>query len=195
MTVRRPVLLLLAGLAVAAGSARQAPVTAADTPKPAAGIEQDCLWQLMKGKGDEIACAHRAWLTDTERDDLRRVTRQLLQDATCTVSIRIERALVEAAVAAAGDHVFQSPPQPVACEITTRKSVFPISATFAPRVVFKAGVAVEATPGLADVEGVSRYLAWPVVKYVNWAPHIRTTMLQIINAYSSYIREHPEGAD
>ena len=55
--------------------------------------------------------------------------------------------------------------------------------TFAPQATFKDGIAVTATPGLANVEGVNRYLAWPVVQYVNYAPGIRREMAAIIDVY------------
>jgi hypothetical protein len=81
------------------------------------------------------------------------------------------------------DNVFTSPPQPVTCTIDTAKGALTITGTFAPRVVFKGGIAVEGSPGLADVEGVNGYLAWPVIQYVNRSARIRDGMLGMINAY------------
>lgn len=98
------------------------------------------------------------------------------------VAIAIERAQVEAALQAP-DLVFEAAPQPVACEVSTTEKAYQITATFAPRVVFRAGEAVEATPGLAGVVGVPNYLAWPVVQYVNRSGSIRAGMLEAINNY------------
>lgn len=147
-----------------------------------ANPERNCFWQLAHGRGSEMACEHHAWLSDQERDDLRKLTRELLQDARCVVTVRIRRVLVDDALELP-DHVFQSPPQPVSCAITTKDSSFTITGTFAPKVVIKGGKAVEATPGLADVQGVNSYLAWPVVQYVNRAPGIQGEMLNMINLY------------
>ncbi len=113
---------------------------------------------------------------------MQRLTRGLLQDASCLVKVKIARALVEPALTQA-DHVFEATPQPVDCEIKTKEGGFPITATFAPKVMFKGGTATEGTPGLANVTGVNKYLAWPVVQYVNSAPGIRKSMLEIINRY------------
>jgi hypothetical protein len=143
---------------------------------------RNCFWQLAHGRGAEITCEHPTWLTDEERSDLRKLTRDYLQDLRCTVSVRIQRLLVDDAMELT-EHIFDAPPQPVACELQLRDSVMPISATFAPRVVIKQGKAVDATPGLADVKGVNGYLAWPVIQYVNRAPGIRAEMLRMINAY------------
>jgi hypothetical protein len=121
-------------------------------------------------------------LTETERADIRRLSRGLLQDARCSVKVRVARALVATALTQP-DVTFEAPPQPVTCDITTKNGGFPIAATFAPRVVFKGGVAVEGTPGLANVTGVNRYFAWPVVQYVNRSAGIRTSMLEMINLY------------
>ena len=79
------------------------------------------------------------------------------------------------------DHIFEAPPQPVRCIIKTRNGGFPVTSTFAPRVVFKGGLAVEATPGLGEVTGINRYLAWPIIQYVNRTSGIRANMLSIIN--------------
>ena len=117
---------------------------------------------------------------------MQRLTRGLLQDASCRVQLQIARSLVAPALTAA-DYDFTAPPQPVTCEIKTKKSVIPLTGTFAPHVVFKAGEAMDATPGLADIKGVNSYLAWPVVQYVNRSPGVRRDMLAIINAYKSKI--------
>ena len=152
-------------------------------PAMAAGAsDRDCFHQLEKGRGPELVCEFPTRLTDDERRDLRSVSRELIQDATCVVSIRIDRRLVEEALAAE-DMVFETPPQPVRCEITTRESKVPITAVFAPRVVITGGEAIEASPGLAQVAGVSSVLAWPVVQYVNRAGNIQDGMLAVINAY------------
>ena len=145
-----------------------------------------CLAALARASTAEISCEYIALLTDSERADMQSLTRGLLQDASCRVQVRIARNLVKPALTAA-DYDFTAPPQPVACEIKTEKSVVPLTGTFAPHVVFMAGEAVEATPGLADIKGVNSYLAWPVVQYVNRSPGIRRDMLAIINAYKAKI--------
>lgn len=153
------------------------PVAAGKSP-----AVSNCLWELARGRGSELKCDYPAWLAEKERGELRRLTRERLQDARCTVSIAIDRALVSRAMNEA-DFVFEAPPQPVACEIATREKPFQIEATFAPRVVIKDGVAVDATPGLANVTGVNGYLAWPVVEYVNRSATVKAEMLKMINSY------------
>ncbi len=163
---------LIAGFSAGARSAAEPPVP----------LEKNCFFQLLKTKSDVIDCLHPTWLTPEERADLERVTHGLVKDASCRVAVRIERRVVDTALSET-DIVFEAPPQPVSCEVTTKSGATPITATFAPRVVFKGGVAVEATPGLANVQGVNPYLVWPVVHYVNHAPRIRGAMLLMINAF------------
>ncbi len=158
----------------AAGPAR----TGATRPES----KNNCFWELARGQGSELVCQYPAWLADKERDELRRLTRDMLQDAHCTVSIQIDRALVTHTLTEA-NYTFEAPPQPVTCDIATKESSIPINATFAPRVVIKGGVATDATPGMANVTGVNSYLAWPVVEYVNRSATIRAEMLKMINAY------------
>lgn len=151
------------------------------------GTLGSCLKAVTHQQGEEISCDYMALLTTEERDDMRRISRGLLQDASCIVKIRIARAIVEPALTAQ-DHVFQSPPQPVKCDIKTKNGGFPITATFAPEVTFKGGLAVAGTPGLANVEDINSYLAWPVVVYVNRSARIRNAMLEIINTYKPRLR-------
>lgn len=181
---------LAASLAAGPAAGWTAPAHAAG-PVAGNGTLGACIAAVAngKGKGTEIICDYRAFLTDAERADMRRLSRGLLQDAACRVTVRIARKPVEEALTRP-DHVFEAPPQPVRCEITTKDGGFPINATFAPRVVFKGGLAVEATPGLANVAGINRYLAWPVVQYVNRSPGVRRDMMQIINAIKPHLAGH-----
>ena len=144
--------------------------------------DQDCFAQLTGGQTDRIVCEFPVRMTPDELAQVRRATREVLQDANCLMTIDIERRLIDSALAAP-DGVFDPPPQPVACEVKTEKSSFPISFTFAPRIEFKGGQAVKASPMMGNVTGVSRILSWPVVTYVNASRQIRDSMLQVVNAY------------
>lgn len=147
--------------------------------------DRDCFAQLERSRSREIVCRLDTRLTDKERADLQRVTRGVLQDARCIVSIRVERAAVEAALRER-DLIFEAPPQPVTCEVATKDKPYEITATFAPWVEFKDGKAISATAGLADVQGVPRVLAWPAVQYVNRSSLIRDGILKIVNAYKAH---------
>lgn len=146
----------------------------------------DCFWQLEHGRDREIDCLFPTRLTEVEKGDLRRLTRERLQDATCVVSIRIDRALLTAAIVA-DDLEFVAPPQAVRCELVTPDSRIPINGTFAPRISIRGGQAVDATPGLDNVDGVPSYLSWPVVQYVNRSSGIRDNVLTFINAYRAHL--------
>lgn len=174
---RHPSPMGLAGAALAVLVAQTA-TTSADEP----GSLDACLKAVAQSDGPEISCNYKTLLTEGERADMQRLTRGLLQDASCLIKVTIARDLVEPALTK-DDHIFEATPQPVTCEIKTKDGGFPISATFAPKVMFKGGSATEGTPGLGNVTGVNKYLAWPVVEYVNRAPGIRKSMLEIINRY------------
>lgn len=185
-----PLVALAAALAAVAGSgvaAKDRPDNAAEKPegKPKVVPSEealDCLAQLTVGDAKEIVCEVPLRMGEKEIADLKRVTRDVFQEAQCTLTVRIQRQLVSDAVVKA-DHVFEAPPQPVACEVKTAKKVYPVRFSFAPRVVIREGIAVEASPGMADVSGVPSVLSWPVVQYVNRSGTVRDGMLQVINAY------------
>jgi hypothetical protein len=153
----------------------------------------DCFADLMRGSSEEIVCEFPLRPNASERADLEKQSRGYVKDATCTVSIRIARSAILAAVHTP-DYEFIAPPQPVACQVTAQwrekspPSVMPISATFAPKVMIRAGKAIDATPGLGDVQGVPRALSWPVETWVNSGIGIKGNMLQVINAWLDHMR-------
>lgn len=160
------------------------------TAEPAAAAD-DCFDDLMRGQGAEIACRFPVRMSETERRELAATTRGYVVDATCTVDIRVLRTSVTAAIDTP-EHIFEAPPQPVACSVTTAskagETVHPITGTFAPRVVFKGGVAVEATPGLGNIAGVPRPVSWPVEMWVNRGATVRDGMLKVVNAWVAHMR-------
>jgi hypothetical protein len=174
--------LWLAGLALVWLVPAGAEHAGADAIGALIAAEKDCLRQLVEGRGTRIVCEHPVRMIDAELADLRRATRDLVQDASCTMSVDIERRLVVEA-AAASEHVFTAPPQPVSCEVRTSSATLPITFTFAPSVEIKGGIAVKASPVMAGVEGVSPILAWPVVVFVNSSQRIEQGMLEVVNAY------------
>ena len=166
---------LLAGLAAPAAAA-----------KPS-----DCFDDLMRGRSAEIVCSFPLQPNAQERAELEKQSRGYVKSAECTVSIRIQRALITAAIENQ-EHVFQAPAQPVQCTVTAlwdkAVKVIPITATFAPKIIIKGGVATDANPGLADVTGVPRALSWPVEAWVNSGVGIKGNRLKVINAWLDYMR-------
>lgn len=162
-----------------------APAAYAAGPLRDVPLEKQCLKQLIESNDAQIDCVHQAWFTPEERNDLEKLTRGYLKDASCAIEVRIARKEIEAALTSA-DTVFTAPAQPATCELETSRGKVTINGTFSPRVVFKGGVAVEATPGLGDITGVNSYLAWPVVHYINYSERITKPMMLMINAYRTH---------
>ena len=73
-------------------------------------------------------------------------------------------------------------------EVQLPDQVVPITGTFAPKVTIKDSVAIQASPGLSNVQGVSRILSLPVVAYVNRAGFIRDGMLKTVNVWMAHMR-------
>lgn len=170
----------------AAGEASQeAPAEAPASVAPGAAaqpISQDCFDELENANGPLLACRVPLRLSHGEQAELEKGTRGYVKNVSCLLTIEIRRDALQAPIEAS-EHIFESPEQPVSCTVTTYKTTFDVTATFAPRIVFKANTAVEAWPGLGNVKGVSRVLSWPVVQFVNRWPSIRKGMLQVVNAY------------
>jgi hypothetical protein len=143
---------------------------------------EDCFEMFTKGRSAEIRCNFPTRMTEKEREEVRGITRGVLTDASCVVAIKIERELIDQALAAA-DLVFTAPPQPVNCDLVTTRGTLQISGTFAPRITFKDGKAIDATPGLANVKGVTRVISLPVELWVNRGATVREGMVKVVNAY------------
>jgi hypothetical protein len=171
----------IAGLAALLHVATTGPVLAGPTRSPDQ-MEADCWHQFMDSDSKEIACAFPTIMDPADRESIAKLTRQVFKDARCEVAIRIERALVDAAVTTP-DTTFVAPPQPVTCEVVTSRGTLPIAFTFAPKIEIKAGKATKASPGMGDVTGINSWLAWPVVAYVNRAGSIQDVMLRVVNAF------------
>lgn len=152
---------------------------------PTAPLAEDCFADVETGTGPDIACLFRLQPSATERAELETGSRGYVKDFACRMTVRIARAEIDRALAAV-DYSFKSPEQPVVCTITTYKSTFDVTGTFAPEVTFKNGVAVSATPGLGNVKGISRVISWPIVQFVNRWPSVREGMLTIVNAYKAH---------
>ncbi len=180
-------------LAALAATVWAAPALAAGANMDQHLAKPECFDALRQSGGTRLSCEHHAWMTDDERADVVKLTRGYLQDARCTVTVDIERRLVDEALAAS-DRVFEAPPQPVLCELQTSGGPMKIGGTFSPRVVFKDGFAIDATPGLANITGVNSYLAWPVVAYINGAKNIKSEMAAMINAIRTRLTNRQQAA-
>ena len=182
--------LVLVGLVAACATA----IPTAASAKAAS--MNDCFADLERGTSTQIVCEFPLQPSVTEKAEMEKQTSGYLKDAVCVVSIRIERALVAAAIETP-EYVFQAPPQPVSCKITMPgqtgpdkkgDQIIPITGTFAPKVTLKDGVAVQATPGLDNVKGVSRIISWPAVAYINRAGFLREGMIKVVNAWVVHLR-------
>lgn len=171
---------LTAGGALAAGPTSPPPLLS----RAAQLLSQDCFAEVETGTGPEIACLFPIRPSAEERAELETGSRGYVKDFSCRLTVRIARAEIDKALAAT-NYVFKSPEQPVVCTITTHKSTFDVTGTFAPEVTFKNGVAVDATPGLGNVKGITRVISWPVVLFVNRWPSVRSGMIDIVNAYKA----------
>jgi len=177
------------GLAIMLGIvlvfARPVPHAAAE---PDYDITRDCFWQLTRGNGDKIQCDFPVRMTPEELKKVREITRGVLTDAHCNMVVDIDRSLIDDAVNTP-DHTFEPPAQPVTCHINTTKKNFSLELFFKPRVLFKDGKAIEATPGMGAPTRTTRIISWPVREWVNTSEEIEDAMVRIINAYLKQYRK------
>jgi hypothetical protein len=186
VTMQRGLQMLGVTLLLAFGTAAAG---AAQTPLQQ---EADCWAQFMESDSKEISCAFPALMEEEDRAKIEKLTRKLFKDASCQITIKLERALIDDAVKTP-DLSFVTPPQPVSCEVKSSRGDLPVTFTFAPKIEIKGGKAVKASPGMGNVVGVNSWLAWPVVAYINGSGSIQDVMLRVVNAYLERKREHAAG--
>ena len=174
-------LAMLAGLQPALAGQPE-PVREGTQPYAEDAAGPDCFEELFNGHAPVISCAFPTRMSEDEKAEVARVSHGLLQDASCNVTIKIDRALVDQALKTTGDYVFEAPPQMTHCDVNSSLGDLPLDLTFAPRVEFKAGVAVKASPQLDNVTGVTRVLWWPIAYWVNSSSTIEEPTLRIVNA-------------
>lgn len=126
-------------------AAHEAPpdVVPSTVPQPSQTLSQDCFDELENGSGPLLACRMALRLSPSEQAELEKGSRSYVKNVSCMLTIEIRRDTLRAPIETA-DYVFESPEQPVTCSVTTYKTTFDVTATFAPRIVFKGNAAVEA---------------------------------------------------
>ncbi|MFM2423124.1 MAG: hypothetical protein RL291_1654 [Pseudomonadota bacterium] len=153
----------------------------------------DCFHTLQFGRDADIVCALPVRPQGKDLDGLVAASRGYVREVDCVVSIRVPRAAITAALQTP-DYVFEAPAQPVACDVVANLSGNELSrhkvtAQFAPRVVFRGGVATDATPGLSLGPDISRVVSWPLEAYVNRGGAVRDGMLQAVNLWVYHLRQ------
>ncbi len=109
--------------------------------------------QRREPKGEDLKCAlTKTWTKSTLKEADQRDVKWDFGDARCTVQININRAAVVAALAA-GEYKFWVPPHTANCIVEHEGQVKTLTATLAPKIVFRDGKANKIWINLINLEG------------------------------------------
>jgi len=113
------------------------------------------LLQQRDAKGDDLKCAlTKTWAKSTIKEADQASVRWGFGDARCTVQIDISRALIAAALTSGGkEHKFWVPPHTAHCIVEEGGQARALTATLAPKIVFKDGKAERIWINLTSIEG------------------------------------------
>jgi len=113
------------------------------------------LLQQKDAKGEDLKCAlTKTWAKSTIKEADQASLQWGFGDARCTVQINISRALIAAALTSGGkEHKFWVPPHTANCIVEEGGVARPLTATLAPKIVFKDGKAEKVWVNLISVEG------------------------------------------
>jgi hypothetical protein len=164
----------LAGAAVAVGLAAVLaahPVRALDQQSGEQQAIDDCerrlctLLQQKDAKGEDLKCLlSKTWGKAAIKEADQAKVKWGFGDARCTVQIHISRALIASALSSGGkEYKFWVPPHTANCLVEEGGVARPLTATLAPKIVFKNGKAEKIWVNLVSLEGP------PTVKATLWA--------------------------
>lgn len=113
------------------------------------------LLQRKDAKGEDLACAlTKTWARSTIKEADQTSVQWGFGDARCTIQIKISRAQIAAALASGSTlHKFWVAPHTANCIVEDGGTVRPLTATLAPKIVFKDGKAEKIWVNLVSVEG------------------------------------------
>jgi len=148
------ILLCAAALVAAAGSAGALEEGAGEGKAIDACDQRLCtILQRRDLKGDDLKCAlTKTWARSTLKEADQRDVKWDFGDARCTVQINISRAALVSALSA-GEAKFWVPAHTAHCVVEQDGQVKTVTATVAPKIVFRDGKAEKIWINLMNVDG------------------------------------------
>ncbi len=103
--------------------------------------------------GEDLQCKlSKTWAQETLKGGESKAVRWGFGDARCKVNINLARAQIVAALTTP-EYALEVPPQAVKCEVERNGELKPVTATLAPKILFKNGQADKVWLNLKDLKG------------------------------------------
>jgi hypothetical protein len=152
-----------------------------DARQAAAPKADQCVEQLRSGHSEWIEC-YGAFETDASAQaELSRQTFDMVSNAKCGGTIRVQRAALMNALASNG--VLELAPHDVLCSIETNADSVPqVTITLAPKVLFRAKRVVDISPNLVRITSLPDFLIAPLRSAAE-SEFVRSQLVKGLNVY------------
>jgi hypothetical protein len=158
---------LMSGAALLAAALAAAPVNALEEQKGEAQAIADCDRRLCailvepSAAGGDLECAlSKTWARSTLKEGDQPTLVWGFGDARCSVTLRIARASIVAAITSRKTHKFWVPPHTASCVVEEGGQLKSLEATLEPKIEFKDGKAEKIWINLRRVDGAASIKDW-----------------------------------
>jgi hypothetical protein len=155
--------------------------TIGEAAQPAVPKADQCLEELRASQSAWIEC-YGAFETDANAQaELSRQTFDMVRNAKCGGTIRVQRSALTNALA--GNGVLELDPQEVLCSITTTGDSAPqVTITLAPKVFFRAQRIVDISPRLMKITNFPDFVVAPLRSAAE-SEFVRSQLARGLNVY------------
>ena len=157
-----------------------------EKPKLKACEQRLCTMILKKEPvGEDLACnLSKTWAQETLKGGESKAVRWGFGDARCKINLSLARSEVVAALTQP-EYTLNIPAQAVKCEVDRNGEIKPITATLAPKLVFKNGQAEKVWINLKDLKGPAdiKGTVWAAAKLEDSLGLFHGKMIKSINRF------------
>ena len=155
--------------------------TIGESAQPAVPQADRCLEELRAGQSEWMEC-YGAFETDANAQaELSRQTFDMVRNAKCGGTIRVQRTALMNALA--GNGILDLDPQEVLCSITTTGDSTPqVTITLAPRVFFQGKRIVDISPRLMKITNFPDFVVAPLRSAAE-SQFVRNQLVKGLNTY------------
>jgi hypothetical protein len=155
--------------------------SASEAAQPSAPAEDQCVEELKSGQSEWVEC-RGAFETDASaQEELARQTFDMVRNARCGGTIRVQRAALMNALARNG--ILELDPQNLLCSVDTKGDFAPqATLTLAPKVLFQGKRIADISPNLVRVTNFPEFMMGPLRSAAE-SEFVRKQLVKGLNTY------------
>ena len=142
---------------------------------------EQCVEELRTGQSEWIECRGAFEADASAQEELAKQTFDMVRNARCGGTIRVQRAALMSALARNG--ILELDPQDVLCSVDTKGDFAPqVTLTLAPRVLFQGKRIADISPNLVRVTNFPEFMMGPLRSAAE-SEFVRKQLVKGLNTY------------